>query len=429
VRRILAGALVGIAVVGCGGSSRHRRAHTAPATVHTVASTPAPSPAVVSLQGALSAQLRLAGRRSGAFVYDLTAGRQLFSLRGTIPRPPASVEKLYTTVAVLRLLGPETRLQTTILGTGHLARHGVWDGNLYLRGGGDPTFGDGTFNRVWEDGFGPTALELCAPLRRLGIRRVRGLVIGDGSLFDSRPGAPNSRYAPDIPDIGGELSALTYDHGASTRRLTPAAFAARELVLTMRGAGIRARAAKLTAAAPRGARRLASVSSPPMSVLLKLMDVPSDDFFAEMLTKQLGVRFGSAGSTVAGAALIRSAIAALGIEPAIVDGSGLSRQDRSSPQQVVELLRWAWSAPLGKVLRASLPVVGVNGSVRAVAVHTAAHGRCVAKTGTLDYVSNLAGYCNSRGGHVLAFALFVDGPGNARGFTLLGRMVAAIARY
>jgi D-alanyl-D-alanine carboxypeptidase/D-alanyl-D-alanine-endopeptidase (penicillin-binding protein 4) len=166
-----------------------------------------------------------------------------------------------------------------------------------------------------------------------------------------------------------------------------------------------------------------------MSVLLKLMDVPSDDFFAEMLTKQLGVRFGSAGSTVVGAAVIRSVIAGLGLEPAIVDGSGLSRQDRSSPEQVVRLLRAVWRGTLGKVLRASLAVVGVSGSARGIAVDTAARGRCIAKTGTLNYVSNLAGYCDSRGGHVLAFALFVDGPNNERAFTLIGRMVAAIARY
>ena len=423
--------MLGIALAGCGGGSRHHRAHEAAAhsSVRTAGSAPAPSPALSALNSALRAQLRAAGQRSGAVVYDLTARRELFALRATTGRPPASVEKLYTTIAVLSELGAGTRLQTTVLGTGHLTAGGVWEGDLYLRGGGDPTFGDGTFNQVWEEGYGPTALQISAQLRRIGIRRVTGRVIGDASLFDSRPGAPNTRYAPDIPDIGGELGALTYDHGASTRRLSPGAFAAMELVLTMRGNGIHARAARFTAAAPPGARALASVSSPPMSVLVRLMDVPSDDFFAEMLTKQLGVRFAGAGSTVAGAAVIRSTIAGLGIEPAIVDGSGLSRQDRSSPDQVVDLLRAVWPTQLGRVLRASLPVLGVNGSARGIAVHSAARGRCLVKTGTLDYVSNLAGYCHSSGGHTLAFALFVDGPNNSRAFTLIGRMVAAIARY
>ena len=127
--------------------------------------------------------------------------------------------------------------------------------------------------------------------------------------------------------------------------------------------------------------------------------------------------------------MISNAIATLGGHPMIVDGSGLSRQDASSPADVVDLLHALWGTPTGKLVWASLPTVGVNGTARTIAVHTPARGRCVAKTGTLNYVSNLAGYCDARGGHVLAFAAFVDGPTNSRGFVLIGQMVAAIARY
>lgn len=402
---------------------------TTPTTATTVKTPAPPSPALRRLQATLLAQLKAAGVASGAVVYDLTAHRQLFALRSTVRRPPASVEKLYTTVAVLKDLGPDARLQTTVLGAGHLGPGGVWHGNLYLRGGGDPSFGDGAFNRIWEDGYGPTAVELVAQLRRLAIRSVNGRVIGDASLFDHRPGGPNTGYAPDIPDLGGQLAALTYDHGATTGPLSPAAFAARELVLTMRGAGTSAAAARFAAATPAGARPLVSVESPPMSVLLRLMDVRSDDFFAEMLAKQLGVRFGGAGTTAAGAAMISSTIASLGLHPTIVDGSGLSRQNSTSPADVVDLLRAVWGTSTGQLLWAALPTVGVNGSVRTIADHTPAQGRCVAKSGTLNYVSNLAGYCTTSDRHTLGFAVFVDGLTNSRAFVLIGRMVAAIARY
>src|SRR5205807_9497749 len=110
-------------------------------------------------------------------------------------------------------------------------------------------------------------------------------------------------------------------------KLSPGAFAARELVLTMRGAHIRAIAAKFTATTPHRAHRLASAGSPPLSVLLKLMDVPSDDFFAEMLTKLLGVRYGTGRTTKDGAQVIASAVAGFGVHPKVVDGSGLSRSD------------------------------------------------------------------------------------------------------
>jgi D-alanyl-D-alanine carboxypeptidase/D-alanyl-D-alanine-endopeptidase (penicillin-binding protein 4) len=164
-------------------------------------------------------------------------------------------------------------------------------------------------------------------------------------------------------------------------------------------------------------------------VLLKLMDVPSDDFFAEMLTKQLGVRFGSAGSIAAGADVISEQIDALGLHPKIVDGSGLSRSDDSSPDEIVDLLKTVWNTPNGRILAASLPTVGVNGTVENIAQHTAARGHCIAKTGTLNYVTNLAGYCTARNHHVLAFALMIDGPGNWTAVQLFDQMVPALAKY
>jgi serine-type D-Ala-D-Ala carboxypeptidase/endopeptidase (penicillin-binding protein 4) len=365
---------------------------------------------------------------SGGAVYDLTDHVWLFALRPRVARPPASVEKLYTSVAVLRELGPRATLQTTVLGAGHLAG-GVWRGDLYVRGGGDPTFGEETFLRAYEHGYGPTASEIVRQLQADRIHRVAGDLIGDGALFDNRTGPPSTGYGPDLPDLEGQLSALTYDHGAAPPGWSPTAFAAHELAMTMRGAGIQVGTTRRAGTPPRSARTLATVTSPPMSVLLRLMDVPSDDFFAEMLAKQLGVRFGGAGTTSAGARVISKVISDdYGLRPQIVDGSGLSRKDITSPLQIVELLSKLWGTTTGAQLYASLPTVGVNGTVQTIAVHTAARGACVAKTGTLTDVTNLAGYCHSHGGQRLAFALFIDGPSNWRALELESAMVGAIAR-
>jgi len=387
------------------------------------------TPAVVSLQSALDRTLRRGGGTSGAYVYDLGAKQELYAAHAAIRRPPASVEKLYTTAAVMRVLGPDARLHTDMLGTGSL-RAGTWHGNLYLRGGGDPTFGDAAFNRFWELGYGATSAELVTQLRQRGIHQVTGPVYADESLFDRRRGGLMTAYAPDVPDFGGQLSALTYDHGSVLRRLSPAVFAARQVVATMRGSQIRATAAPSAAITPAAAHLLATVSSPPMAVMARLMDVPSDDLFAELFTKQLGVLFGGGGTIAAGAQVISHTIAAsYDLHPKILDGSGLSRDDRSSPLDVVGLLRDAWRTPVGNQLSAALPTVGEDGTVRSIGVKTAAQGHCIAKTGTLDGVSNLAGYCHSRGGHTLAFALEIDGPPNYVGLELESRMVGAIARY
>ncbi len=165
---------------------------------------------------------------------------------------------------------------------------------------------------------------------------------------------------------------------------------------------------------PRGdAQILATVGSPPLSVMTRLMDVPSDDLYAELFAKQLGVLFGRGGSIPDGAQVIGRTVAdTYGLHPTILDGSGLSRDDRSSPLEVVDLLREIWGTSVGHQLVASLPTVGKEGTVRGIGLKTAAVGNCAAKTGTLNYVTNLAGYCHSRSGHTLAFALFIDGPDN-----------------
>jgi serine-type D-Ala-D-Ala carboxypeptidase/endopeptidase (penicillin-binding protein 4) len=398
-----------------------------PVTVGQTTSTTA-TPAV-GLQRQLRRALAQSGSQVGLDVDDLSDGQTLYVNHANVARPPASVEKLYTTVAALDLLGPTTTLKTTVLGTGSLV-HGVWHGNLYLRGGGDPTFGDGGWNKVYEDGYGPTALQVAAQLRHDGIRRVTGHIFADASLFDSDLGGPATDNLPDTPDYGGEMSALVYDHGMSAPHMSPPIFAVHELALTLRGEGVRIAAAGHTRVTPVGAAQLAVVQSPPISVLVRLMDVPSDDLIADMLAKQLGAKLLGQGTLLGGATEIQQVISThYGVDPTIFDGSGLDRDDRTSPAEVVTLLRKLWNTPTGKLLYAALPVVGKQGTVQSIGVHTPATGRCVAKTGTLNNVTNLAGYCHARGGDTVAFALMIDGPSNYSSYVVLSRVVAAIARY
>jgi D-alanyl-D-alanine carboxypeptidase/D-alanyl-D-alanine-endopeptidase (penicillin-binding protein 4) len=83
---------------------------------------------------------------------------------------------------------------------------------------------------------------------------------------------------------------------------------------------------------------------------------------------------------------------------------------------------------VGEPLRRSLPVAGVSGTLAPRMRHTAAAGRCQAKTGSLIDVSNLAGYCRSRGGDLIAFAFFMDGPRTVTEHTLQDSMTITLAR-
>jgi D-alanyl-D-alanine carboxypeptidase/D-alanyl-D-alanine-endopeptidase (penicillin-binding protein 4) len=267
-------------------------------------------------------------------------------------------------------------------------------------------------------------------LRHAGIRRVTGHIFADETLFDTDRGGPATHNKPDTPDYGGEMSALVYDHGMSTAKMTPAVFAGHELAVTMRAVGMRVGAAARTRPTPAGSVKLAQVESPPLSVLTRLMNVPSDDLIADMLAKQLGARLFHEGTLAAGAIEIRQAIRQdYDLSPVLFDGSGLDHADRSTPTQVVSLLHKVWLTPTGNLLHASLPVVGEQGTVQDMGVHTPAQGNCVAKTGTLNDVTNLAGYCSARGGQTLTFAVMIDGPPNYVAIPMLSRAVAAIARY
>jgi D-alanyl-D-alanine carboxypeptidase/D-alanyl-D-alanine-endopeptidase (penicillin-binding protein 4) len=436
--------LVALATAGCGQDHHSSGPRPAPAGgVGAPSAAPAragarPSPhGRTALVRSLRRELRKAGPGSVAFVYDITAHRPLLALRADTPRSPASVEKLYTSVALLRRIGADARLTTAVLGTGSLGRRGIWHGDLYLRGGGDPSLGSARFNASYEQGRGSTLAPLVSQLRADGIRRVEGSVYGDESRFDGRRGGPASGYRPDVPDLGGELGALTFDHGSTLAlvnrhgpryTLTPAVDAGVELVRALRGSGVAVRAATDSRSAPSGAHELARMQSPNVLTLVGLTDLPSDDFYAEILTKQLGLRFAGEGSTAAGARVIAATIAAYGIRPHVADGSGLSRANHTTARQVVTLLTAVAGTPLGSQLAGVLPVAGESGTLAREMRGSAAQGRCQAKTGTLTHVTSLAGYCRSRGGHTLAFALIIDGLADSRARAIRDAMAIAMAR-
>jgi D-alanyl-D-alanine carboxypeptidase/D-alanyl-D-alanine-endopeptidase (penicillin-binding protein 4) len=386
-----------------------------------------------ALQGDLTHQIALAGPHDGAYVYDLTTKQALFSERATTMRPPASVEKLYTATAALERLGPTTRLQTTVFGVGHLAPGGIWEGNLYLRGGGDPTFGDSSFIASHYAGAGANMSTLVTQLVRTdGIHHIVGSIEGDESYFDSLRGEPSSNYAFD-PFLEGTLRALAFDRGASGSEHgahAPAAYAARKLRQALTADGVSIRGSSGAAATPPGATQLTAVVSPTVAELLGLMLPPSDNFFAETLLKDLGAHFAGAGTTAAGAAVVSQTISSLlAIQPHVVDGSGLSEADRTSPYEVADLLVELAETPVGTVLREHMAIAGHTGTLELRMRHTGASGRCEGKTGTLTGVSNLVGYCQAADGHLLAFAFFNDGIGVESAHIFQDHMTITLADY
>ncbi|HEX5194742.1 MAG TPA: D-alanyl-D-alanine carboxypeptidase [Solirubrobacteraceae bacterium] len=388
-------------------------------------------PAARALTRAMNAGMRKVGGYSGAEVVDLTTGATLYSHHAFTPRLPASVEKLWTTTTALQMFGSRGRLRTTVLGSG--AIHGAtFRGTLYLRGRGDPTFGSASFDRS-HYGTGASVQQLAARLHRQGIDALAGRIVADGSWFDADKGTPATGNRPSI-EVEGELAGLDYNRGWANNDGTvyyehPALEAGLQLRAAMRAAGIRmrGRVPVSTGRTPRGAQRLASAASPMMSRLIELTNTPSDNFFAETLIKDLGAKFGHGGTTASGVAVVRSHVAsAFGAHPRFNDGSGLSRYDRTTPAQVIGLLRQMADDPQ---FTNSLAIAGRTGTLALEMRGTYAQNRCRGKTGTLHDVSNVVGYCRARNGDTLAYALLMNGIVPDYAHPIQDRMEVAIARY
>jgi serine-type D-Ala-D-Ala carboxypeptidase/endopeptidase (penicillin-binding protein 4) len=381
-----------------------------------VAAPPSQALGPEALRARLARDMRQASTTSGAYVQDLATGAVLYAHKDSIARPPASVEKLYTTSTALLRFGPEAKLRTQVLVAAPVDELGVLRGDVYLRGGGDPTL---TRAKI-------TALA-AAIATQTGIVRVEGSVLGDETLFDAQRGSARTAFAFDR-DIGGVLSGLAVGRGFS-RDGAPAKEAARRLAKALRAAGVRVDGRTGVGTTPIEARELTGVDSPPMSELARLTNVTSDNFDAEMLLKALGASFGGAGTTPAGAAVVRQQMSLFGVNPQVVDGSGLSRQNRTSPRQVVQVLANMHSQDIGPVFEGSLAVAGRTGTVRRRMRGTVAQDRCRTKTGTLRAVSALAGYCQTTAGRSVAFALLMSTRNITRAHRVQDRMTAAIATY
>jgi D-alanyl-D-alanine carboxypeptidase/D-alanyl-D-alanine-endopeptidase (penicillin-binding protein 4) len=329
----------------------------------------------------------VAAAASGAIAVDLSSGETLFEHNADTPLLPASNEKLCVTYAALVELGPYYRFRTEVLGDGYQDGH-VWYGDLVLKGYGDPTLSSLQLAR------------LAAQLKEEGILRVTGRILGDESWFDARrivAGWKPGYYLNESPP----LSALAVDRDRYQGRLgiLPALSAAARFQEILHARGIVAGAPATGRAAP-GAFALASVDSDPLPDVLAFMDRESDNFTAELLLKALGAEVGGAGTSAAGAAVVRRDLAAAGVPLGgvrVVDGSGLSRADRVTARELAALLVLAWNDPdMHDALWSALPIAGVNGTLDDRMLKTPARGIVRAKTGTTDVASALSGYVADR---------------------------------
>jgi D-alanyl-D-alanine carboxypeptidase/D-alanyl-D-alanine-endopeptidase (penicillin-binding protein 4) len=331
---------------------------------------------------------RVSPSQTGAIVLDLQTGQTVFAHNARLPLRPASNEKLATTYAALTALGPSFRIETDVLGDGQLT-DSTWHGDLVLKGYGDPELSFAQLN------------SLARQVVAAGVRHVTGRILGDETWFDTRRtglGWKAQFYLHESP----ALSALIVNRGWTGRYETrrPALMATQAFRRDLRHAGVTVHGGAAVGAATAQAAPLAAVESAPVSALVRHMDIYSDNFYAEMLLKEVGAVQGKTGSAAAGILVSRQLLDAAGVPldgVRMVDGSGLSLIDRWTPFGLATLLRTMWDDPdLRPYLVPALPIAGETGTLKHRMRIGPAHGLVHAKTGTTDNASSLSGLVGDR---------------------------------
>jgi D-alanyl-D-alanine carboxypeptidase/D-alanyl-D-alanine-endopeptidase (penicillin-binding protein 4) len=398
----------------------------------------------------------------------------LLSLNPNKALIPASVTKLVTAAAALREFPPGTRFETRLLANGE--QNGkLLNGDLVLKGGGDPSFKPATL------------AELVARLARTGIREIRGDILVDDSYFDSvridasrsdtervdkaydapvgamsfnwnsvavyvRPAAqagqpatvtiePASDYirirgevktsvgrgrprvgvrrvadpahAGDTIEVSGYIGQQVEEVMAYKNITQPDLWSGENLKQELKRQGISVSGRVRRGTAAFGARTLATVQGDTVQEIIVEMNKFSNNFVAEMLAKNLSAHSQPPGNLERGMAIIREYMRSLGLselEYTLVNPSGLTRDNKLSARALVRMLQdMGGSFQYAPEFMASLPIAGVDGTLRRRLRHTPAERFIRAKTGYVDDVVTLAGYAGHKSGRIVTFAFLYNG--------------------
>ena len=313
---------------------------------------------------------------------------------------PASTLKLLTAAAALDVLGPDHTFETTVVAADPR--------RVVLVGGGDPLLSAADLRRL--------AVSTATAMQADGIRAVR--VGYDTSLF-SGPSVCACWPAGYVADgVVAPIEPLWVDEGRDEsgfgRVDDPAAVAAQLFADRLEQAGLEVRDIPTETTAPTPATQLAAHESLPLAALVEHTLETSDNEAAEVLARQVGIATSGTGSFAAGADGVLETVEALGVPTpgaVVLDGSGLSREDRLDPRTLTGVLAAAGAAdrPDLRAVLTGLPVAGFTGSLEErFETSYAGRGFVQAKTGTLTGVSGLAGIVTDRTGAPLLFAVVAD---------------------
>ena len=386
---------------------------------------------------------------------------------------PASTMKLVTTYAALEMLGPTHQWKTEFYTDGTL-NNGTLQGNLYLKGGGDPKL---NMEKLWL---------LMRDLRANGVQQVTGDLILDRSFFE-QPQLPafnddgNDKNKPFLvkPDalmvnlkalrfiarndagkvlisveppiasirVDNQVKALNSKQCTGDVRYNPVQQADGTVLVTVSGqladgcnsqtylslldhatytaGAVRAIWKELggtiqgqdrQASVPKNAKLLARAYSPDLAEIIRDINKYSNNTMAQQLFLSLGAQFrndADGDDAKAAQRVIRQWLAKKGITaPHLImeNGSGLSRAERVSAREMAQMLQAAWNSPYAAEFISSMPIAGKDGTMRKRLKTTAMNGQAHIKTGTLNTVRAISGFSRDQNGNTWAVVAILNDP-------------------
>lgn len=411
-------------------------------------------------------------------VKDVASGKTIEEFNSHSSVIPASTMKIVTTASALEMLGENFQFATTLETDGEIKPDGTLDGNLYIKGGGDPTLGS---EKVGEKSFLPVWVDA---VKKAGIKRIAGSIIACEYCLERQVINPRwtwedmgNYYAPGIHSISyldntyklyfnsgkldstpqilrtepminalqftnfvkstdtksdnayiygapyeynrsiyGEIPANKTDFFIKGDIPHPAVLLAADFKQALTDADIQVRGNALVKMDnPKSKILIYKQLSPPLSDVIKEINVNSNNHFAEYTFKQLSVTPYSAGSNNASTVKIQNFWKDKGISTDELfqnDGSGLSPTNAVSANFYVNMLIYMKTkSASATVFYNSLPVSGTNGTLKNFLANTVLQGKVHAKSGTIARVKSYAGYIEYKN-RTYAFAILVN---NANG--------------
>jgi D-alanyl-D-alanine carboxypeptidase/D-alanyl-D-alanine-endopeptidase (penicillin-binding protein 4) len=419
------------------------------------------------------------------WVQPVDAATPAWGVNADVGVNPASVFKLVTTSAALDRLGPAWSWKTPVYFTGPM-RNGVLRGSLVIRGSGDPSLvmerawlllrqvrqagvreirGDIVLDHA---AFAPDAQAPAdfdnAPTEPYNVRPdalllnyksvtlsftpdvARGVarIVAEPALSGVKVDAtvPLARGACDDwrgglqlapPSAAGWRFAGAYPASCGARNwplayADPASYDARLVDALWREAGGKLGGHVIDGATPPDATPAFEFASPPLAAVIRDINKYSNNVMAEQLALTLAATPGTpADAEQARAALsqwLHERLGAAADGVVVANGSGLSRDTRISARALGQLLQWIWRSPAMPELLASLPVNGVDGTLRRSA---AAPGRAHLKTGSMRDVAAIAGVVQADTGRRYVLVAVINDPNAGAARAALDAAIAWVA--